>query len=356
MNAKLLVAMATLTHSLACTHHGPDSHADVIEAHTAAGAGAGEAVDGGAIGMLPSGSDDESLPLPREPLADGTPMADDGTVAQLQCPLELGCAPELCDPIAGRCLECRDDDDCGDSYCEAQTHECVECRSNEDCAEVSASTCVEGRCEGCAGDSSQCAHLAGTTVCAGDQCVQCTGTEYDGCASESGEAFVCDSQSRACSEHVTGSSGLCQQCVSDAQCAPGQLCVLQIFDGAENGHFCLWKKGAGVGHAPDSCPDARPYVETAELVSIDGVRADVCTLRSSTCPARETFSSPDLDCAPLGRPDDTLCGAEGVSDAYCRLLAQDPDVYRCTMPCGSADDCPIGFDCQLGTSPPTCEL
>jgi hypothetical protein len=155
---------------------------------------------------------------------------------------------------------------------------------------------------------------------------------------------------------LTKSAGLCDACVSDAQCALGELCVLDTLetaDGAKSvGYFCHWKQGSGASGAPADCKTAgRPYAGVRSLASIDGETADVCVLRSSSCLARTQFSN--KDCAPNGSPDDGLCGVAAPSDAKCAAYGAG---YRCTMTCGSSDDCPGNFACLTNVNPSVCAL
>jgi hypothetical protein len=129
-------------------------------------------------------------------------------------------------------------------------------------------------------------------------------------------------------------------------------------DETEVGYFCFWERGA-VG-APAACSSARPYVNTlSNERTIDGADATVCGLEVTTCPALNDFRNPDTNCAPDDEPDDSLCGEPGFTDGYCRVFEDLPepssDVYRCTVPCGSEDDCKKDFDCLPGT-PDVCEL
>jgi hypothetical protein len=119
------------------------------------------------------------------------------------------------------------------------------------------------------------------------------------------------------------------------------------------GYFCQWKRGDVANGAPAVCGTEQPYVATdSGVVSIDGVTADVCGLRVSTCIAHQDFGS--KDCAPTGTPDDSLCGFVAPDDASCALF--DVGLYRCTVPCLTDDDCPVGTPCDTGTNPRVCQL
>jgi hypothetical protein len=189
--------------------------------------------------------------------------------------------------------------------------------------------------------------------------VQCTAEKSGACGTDtrSGTAYVCDSTKHTCTTQLAKSAGLCDPCVSDAQCAPGGLCVLDTLETADGtksvGYFCHWKQGDIGNGAPADCFAAgRPYVGVRSLASIDGEAADVCVLRSSSCVARTQFSS--KDCAPTGSPNDGLCGVASPSDAKC--VRAGTSSYRCSMTCGSSDDCPGSFACLTNVSPSVCAL
>jgi hypothetical protein len=192
----------------------------------------------------------------------------------------------------------------------------------------------------------------------GGSCVECTGTDYACGKAGDNTPYVCDSLRRECSTQKAGNKDLCGGCVSDAECQTGKLCVLQTFNdpndspdqGAiEIGYFCVWRFDANPG--PDmNCFSKPPYVtRQSSTTSLDGTTADVCTLRTSTCPAQVDFSN--KDCAPGGTPQDNLCGdPDAPTDGYC-LETSSPGIYRCTVPCGGDPDCkPNGFFCTVDGS------
>ena len=92
--------------------------------------------------------------------------------------------------------------------------------------------------------------------------------------------------------------------------------------------------------------------ELTNETSIDGESADICGLRSSTCIANNHFST--KDCATSNAADDTKCGFAPPKDAKCSAFG--PSQFRCTMTCGSDDDCPSGFSCDIGATPRVCQL
>jgi hypothetical protein len=173
---------------------------------------------------------------------------------------------------------------------------------------------------------------------------------------DTGTPLVCDSKARTCTTKKKASAGLCLACVSDAQCTAGKLCVEEKFGAQPQsvGFFCFYKQGDTANGAPADCfADGVPYAKTlVNQTSIDGATADICGLRSSTCVARNQFSS--KDCATANAPDDSKCGFATGKDSKCDQVGASAN-YRCTMTCLSNDDCP-GTTCNTGANPAVCEL
>ena len=248
--------------------------------------------------------------------------------------------------------------DCNDPtpLCDTDTNTCVQCLSNNDCTDETESKCEAGTCVGC-GANPDCSHIAGLTVCdtAESECVECTGTDYSACGEDMGTPLVCDSLSRTCTNNLEHDVSACIECVSDAHCKLGQMCVLQKYGTPEQdvGYFCHWKKGDVANGAPASClTGGRPYVDTIEgAISIDGALADICALRVSTCPARNEYGLKDCGTSSA---DDSMCQFDAPNDSKC--VQADVSVYRCTMVCGNSDDCPPNVDCDTGATPSVCQL
>ena len=170
-----------------------------------------------------------------------------------------------------------------------------------------------------------------------------------------GTPLVCDSLKRSCSTSKQHSTGLCQSCVSDAECNLGQACVLDRYGtpAKDVGYFCHWKQGDPMGGAPANCfSGGRPYAGVQNnATSIDGAISNVCTLAVSSCVALNQFRS--KDCAVASAPSDALCGVSPPSDAKCGSV--DGLNFRCTVTCLSDADCP-GTVCDLGVAPRVCRL
>ena len=277
----------------------------------------------------------------------------DAGPCDMECPTET----PVCDEASGRCAECTATDAhaCGGAtpVCDVPTHACVACNADSDCTAPGAPQCDLGAhvCGGCT-TSEACAGRAGTTVCdaVAGACVACTGADRSACG-----ANVCDVTAHVCSAFPAGASGLCQTCVSDAQCLTGQLCVPMTFDSPARvvGNYCLWRMDAAGAGAPNgACSTVRPYVRAlAAATSLEGATATVCGLRLTTCPGMNDLST--TNCMSLDATGDARCGAAGFADGLCRAL--DAAANRCTVECLSDDDC-RGTICDTTVTPSVCRL
>ena len=257
-----------------------------------------------------------------------TPHCDETTMTCVACLVDGHCAPEYC--VGGECVACRDNADCPDTapVCNGTTHVCEGCEGPADCA---------GR--------------TGTEVCdvTDGACVECLASDRAACGTN-----VCNNAARTCTSTMERTANLCEECVADDHCQEDQLCVPMMFMTTDVGSYCLWKESAPAG--PNGvCSTVRPYVDPGVMTSLDGEEARVCGLRQTTCVALNQFSM--LSCTDGMLPDttDEECGFSGVDDAYCREFTA-PGDNRCTIPCGSDDDCKTGFTCDLGATPQYCEL
>ena len=277
------------------------------------------------------------------------------------CDDACGEATPICEPVSNQCVECRVNEDCSASAepsCDTTTNTCVECLEQADCKSPTASRCdlTDHTCNPCSIDA-DCSDIDGKGVCLAGTCVECTTTKATACGSEKGTPLVCDSLEHTCTTKPARSAGLCQPCVADAQCALGQLCVLDTIGSGtsqkEVGYFCRWKQGDTANGAPADCPtEGRPYVKlVADAVSVDGETAGICALAISTCPAKNEFR--DKNCAPTGVANDALCGVSSPNDAKCVQFGAG---FRCTMTCLSQDDCPSPSTCNTGVTPQVCTL
>lgn len=254
-------------------------------------------------------------------------------------------ATPYCD--AGECVACRDADDCKKAdkpFCAESTKSCVECEEHESCTDLSKPVCEAGSCTGCT-ESPQCARFSETPVCdeASGMCVGCL-TEAD-C-----DGKVCDPRTHECTEFDAHALNACRECEYDAQCRVGQVCVEMTYTDTGPGvvgRFCQWLKDAAPPGPNGTCGlSSQPYARQAEVVSVDGVPATICTLRTTTCPAFVQHAKAVSGCDdPYA--DDSACGAEGFNDGRCRRVNPESESSptMCSYPCGGNEDCRAGFTC-----------
>jgi hypothetical protein len=277
----------------------------------------------------------------------------------VQCLDDAACSAnnQRCDLRSGSCIECLTNADCTGNangpVCKtveddgpASLNTCIACLNNADCTSAAASRCERNQCQPCTvnadcngipGPPNNSPYVCDTSGATG-RCEQCTSTDFDRCATN-GAARVCDSRGTpVCTELLTGTADLCEPCIADAQCGPGQLCVEQTFgpDNSPIGFFCFARDTNG------ACPVAeRPYVSPKlGSASIDGVPGTVCGLRLTTCPGVRDLA--------LSTPctADADCGAADLDDGIC---------FRdtCNVPC-NGDGTACGRSCSAG-QPFVCE-
>ncbi len=144
-------------------------------------------------------------------------------------------------------------------------------------------------------------------------------------------------------------TGLCQECVSDRQCMPGQGCVPMTFDGAMVGNFCLWRRDSMEPLGPrGSCFSVSAYVREAMTTSLSGVEDFYCHPRRTTCEGLRDFSG--QSCTTPGT-DDATCGVSGVDDGLCRTQG---GLTACTYECFDDRDC--AGSCNTSASPRFCNF
>jgi len=357
---------------------GTAGHAggDVTAGGSGQGGGSGASGAAGSAGEAPCGGDcGGSTPvceassntcvecIDKSDCSTPKPACDTATNTCVECADKTDCkAPTpACDTAAHGCVECIASTDCTDStkpVCDSKGQVCVACLADADCKDPAAARCDAGICKPCA-DKSQCAHVTGKAVCdiTAGQCVQCTGSDYAACGKDPGTQtpLVCDSLAHICSANMKGTGGPCATCISDAQCKPGQICVLDTFGSKTVGYFCHWKRGDTANGAPDDCfATGRPYAAALPSVtSIDGQTSDICTLAVSTCVANNQYRSKDCKSGAVG--DDSLCGVDPPNDAKCAQVPLSTS-FACTMRCGIDKDCPDAFACDTNATPKVCKL
>src|SRR5690606_14576482 len=149
-----------------------------------------------------------------------------------------------------------------------------------------------------------------------------------GCLSETDcGGAICELTTNTCIDGtIYKGKGICDPCIDDRERKSGQLCIEMTYDDPTEGvvgSFCLWRKDAdGVAAPKGTCGiNSRPYATTLNgATSVNGVVADVCTLRTTTCPALKQHTTSVEGCNAEG--DDAACGVEGFNDGKCRPLCQ----------------------------------
>lgn len=199
---------------------------------------------------------------------------------------------------------------------------CHECGADSDCPTRGAPHCYNGTCSTCADDVS-CERFADTPACHGGTCTDCSATNHGSCSVN----VACDVRTGRCSSFLTMSSTVCELCVSDAQCQPGQVCAPSSSASAAYGPVCLWRRDAGLPGAPSGdCNGSAPFGVSMHITSLDGVVTDVCGLEYATC---RTLTRYGLACT-----DSTTCGTAGACTAN-----------RCTYSCSAPHVCPEDRAC-----------
>ncbi len=283
---------------------------------------------------LPDGSSDASTP--------DAGQGDAGPCGRA-C---MGTTP-VCNTETHQCVGCIGSETCGDGtpHCDtAGTMTCVECLSDAHCTTAGMAHCDAGHCVPCE-DSTQCT-IDGLGLCSAGTCVQCTARDRSACGDN-----VCDGSTNTCTTRPAHDKGLCQECVADDECMPGQLCVPMTFMDTDVGSFCLWREDATEFGAPNNdCTSVPPYWRGLRVTSIDDTVANVCTLDQTTCVALNQFRTQSCSGPTVG---DAQCGAPDVGDGLCRFFSGTSN--RCTIPCITDDDCP-GVTCNTGVTTRYCNF
>lgn len=288
-----------------------------------------------------------------------------------ESPCEEECTGEtsLCNETTMLCVQCIEAEDCegmGVNTMCSDAGMCVQCLGNADCTEPVASVCstdeaTAGTCVACAAATSDvdCAGVVdGETalnVCdeSGDAgvCVQCNASDESAC-----DPNVCDVVAKTCTDDtLVGMTPTCGSCVSDRQCLPGQTCAPTEFGDADAGHYCLWNLNADE-MAPIACSTVRPFGTPENVDTIGGQSAEVCTLRLTTCPAYNDFSTPGRGSPSCSGEEtseaDADCGHPDLDDGFC--VEEDAASDLCSTRCTSDVDCVFGplrdeYTCDMGT-------
>jgi hypothetical protein len=236
---------------------------------------------------------------------------------------------------------------------------CGVCSGSADLCDTDAMVCVQClRDEDCDGDD----------ICSdAHTCVKCTGTRYDNCGKATDDTpYVCDSEQQTCTKKKQHSAGDCAPCVSDAHCLEGQLCAPQTFGNPPEdvGNFCVWKRSAAPAM---DCDAVAPLVKvTLGVVSVDGVIAEACLPRVSSCAAINDVTKDCESVTVPGTADHALCGFTHSQENYVNHEDQDGHCvdtdpgagtsWKCTVPCAGDGDCKSTLTCDTVPTPDLCTL
>lgn len=280
-----------------------------------------------------------TIELPCNGLCTATkPLCVESTATCVQCQTSEHCKGVLDKPV------------CDNIPGSLNQGSCVQCLSNKHCTDPGASFCdtaldpvtktPKNVCAPCVG-SGDCQHLPGEAVCLSatemtpSMCVQCSAENSKACKNSAGVATLCHSTDHVCTDFLPKSVGLCDTCISDAQCMDNQACAQETFVSELLPQYaCFWRKGTTA--APD-CSGTQPYAYPRLGASIDGTTVEVCGLGVSTCAAWREYRSPTIDCAPDGLPVHEVCTFHGVESARC--VQDSSDQYHCAPRCSKQIDC-----------------
>lgn len=262
------------------------------------------------------------------------------------CLTDRDCANRggICDEQTFACVECLHDGHCDDParpVCDAERYACVTCVSDAECTDAAASRCdaAAHTCKACASHA-DCAHLPGLPACSNGGCVQCTQQTEDDCAGQ-----VCDPSTLTCTTRDRASASVCEPCEYDSDCPTGDLplaqreyrCVPMHFAGAAHGNYCLKIFATGC---------TRPYATRLDdVASTSGAAEDDYCGIDQTVTTCEAVRAVGTSCTG---GIDAECGAPALDDGLCRTVAGIANT--CTLPCGSALDCPGNLSCDAPVS------
>jgi hypothetical protein len=269
-------------------------------------------------------------------------------------------AKSVCIEATKTCVSCTatDPGSCArNEFCNVLQGECVGCLQHTDCKDAKASVCNSEtyQCQGCVEDA-DCGHITDKHVCLAGECVQCTKDKLAACVVQQSPTTsvqnVCHALSHTCTNKELGKTQICGDCVSDAECVSGHVCVGMDYDevAIADRWYCLPVR------EEINCDKKGPFIGIAMgKKTIEGTTLDVCTLRASTCAALADYSNKfcglDKDdrpipvndagvpAAPSVKGNNEACGLPEIDDGYC--VEARPGSHRCTIPCVSdVGDCP----------------
>jgi len=284
-----------------------------------------------------------------------TPVCDATSNTCVECAKSSDCkstSKPACDTTSNTCVACVANADCKDAtkpFCDKAAAQCVACLKQADCTDAKASVCSAGACTACTVDA-DCTGIAGKGVCDAGTCVQCTVEKETACGGTS-----CNPATKQCTATPVGTVNYCGPCVADSECiggnqaAPDARCVPMKFLGtARPGGFCL-RRVAVACTPPFGVPNttaslsgapAEPYCGIDQTTTrceavLDLVASRACTDGLATsCGCTRNKAGACIDSGEGG-----LCKTVGAF------------ANRCTIPCGTADQCPGPLTCPGGAKP-----
>jgi hypothetical protein len=258
----------------------------------------------------------------------------------------------VCDPNRNRCVACLTYQDCGgNGVCDTASGTCVECLAGADCTTPAAAVCNTGTntCEATCTRDADCSRFDGTNgtstapVCntMTGACVQCTVKNETACGASS-----CNPATNACTTTPRASIDVCRACVADSECLGAELatptarCVPMTFGTdttTKRGSYCL------AVATETSC--AQPFKVNISATSVSGVAGVFCGINqtATTCEAVLDMGA-SRSCTA-----DASCGT-GVGGLCKDFDLSSASDLRCTIPCGSNDQCTSGKTCSSLTA------
>ena len=246
-----------------------------------------------------------------------TPICDEDAGQCVGCLTSGDCDSSVCNTETNTCVDCLSDDECDGETprCETGNHQCVQCLATTECTNPEQARCEAFTCSACQ-DQTDC-EGTGQNACDSGTCVECTeATAADHCGD-----FSCNPTTNECTTTERQTVPTCGPCVSDTECAATHRCVPV----GDDGTYCMEIAG--------SC--SSPFISGFTVESVSGEpEAQYCGFAAdTTCGAIRAL----LDGATCPGGMDTECATSG---AVCGMVGLASN--QCTIPCGTAVDCPAG--------------
>ncbi len=273
---------------------------------------------------------------------------------------------QVCDVASGTCVTCLDDGQCMDPalpQCDPATDSCVGCLEDGHCTNPALPFCspAQKTCVECVGD----AQCDPGSVCTGSQCVPgCTATQdcpqSQTCDTASGQCVECtqDAHCGGATKVCLTSENRCVECLPGANdtCPAGAWCRSDSVceQGCKNGADCT----SGVCLPTHSCDGCVSDSECAAgNVCDQGVCVAACDIEHPCGPGRTCCSGHCLDT----QNDVNSCGACGVTcnagetccGGTCTHLNTPTSCGACGITCAAGEGCCNGT-CTPFNTPTHC--